>query len=215
MSKAVIAASAHNLIPYRRGVFQENARYDSLTILEMDKDSLETALKTILKKEITTGDRAKHFLKKELEAEKNYKYATSWSYCEIDLHGRVGILKYKGIEIALFIKRQLSPHRISTETPVSERKLNNSDDAWMRLDLSGLSARQSKKPTLDYIRKLEQKLEKLQYKNETLVAINDQQGARLKRYEKKKSRTTKERRHSKDIKRRHSKTRRKSGKSRR
>jgi hypothetical protein len=208
MSKAVIAASAHNLIPYRKGVFQENARYDSLTILEMSETDLNFALKTIIKKEITTGNKAQDFCYMMIQNE-----ILSWSYEKIDLHGRVGILKYKGIEIALFIKRQLSPHRISTETPVSERKLNNPDDAWLRLDLSGLSARQSKKPTLDYIRKLEQKLEKLQYKNETLVAINDQQGARLKRYEKKK-RTTKERRHSKDIKRRHSKARSKSGKSR-
>lgn len=214
MSKATIAASAHNIIPYRKNVFQENARYDSLTILEMNEKDLSYALKTIIKKEITTGDRAKLFVKHQIEIQDATQQVQYWSYESVDLHGRIGLLKYKGIEIALFIKRQLSPHRISTETPVSERRLNNPDDAWMRLDLSGLSARQSKKPTLDHIRNLEQKVEKLTYKNETLVAIVDQQGARLKRYEKK-SRATKKHRHHKDSKRRHSKTKSRHSKSRR
>lgn len=214
MSKAVIATAAHQLIPYRKGVFQENARYDSLTILEMNKDDLNKAIKTIIKKEITTGDRAKKFCKHELEKLEGTKGINYWSYCDIDLHGRVGILKYHGIEIALFIKRQLSPHRIGPETPVSELKLNTADDAWMKLDLSGLSARQSKKPTLDLIRKLEHQVEKLQYKNESLVAINEQQSSRLNYYEKK-SRKTKKHQHSKDSKRRSSKASKQSRKSRR
>jgi hypothetical protein len=213
MSKAVIASSAHNIIPYRKGVFQESARYNSLTILEMSKTDLDYALKTIIKKEITTGDRAKQFALKDLDKIER-PHQSDWSYQMIDLHGRVGILKYKGIEIALFIKRQLSPHRITGDTPLSEKRLNNPDDAWMRLDLSGLSARQSKRPTLDYIRKLEEKIERLTYKNETLAAIVDQQGAKINRYEKRK-RTAKKHRHSKDTERRHSKTKSRSRKGRR
>lgn len=192
-------------IPYRKDVFKEYAEYSSLTVSEMKSEDRNFALKKIAK--INTGIEAKSFAVKEGYTSLGIPTgpeAGKWTYSDIDLHGRVGILKYKGIEIALFIHRQLSPHRITPDTPISEMKLKNPDDAWMKLDLTGLSARQARRPTMDIIRNLERENDTLKKRITLKEAIihqleaGDSHGKKKKRKAKiaKKNRKASKRRHS-------------------
>src|SRR6267142_6127451 len=166
---------AHDFIPYRKGIFHEEMEYRTLTILEMAEKDRNVALKQTIK--IFTGDQAKAFVfnqKETYDKVEGNKTTDPWQYSDLDLHGRVGVLKYKGIEVAIFVQRQMTKRRINPEHPVSELKLKDPEDAWMRLDLFGLSAKQLRRPTLNLVRDLEKRVDFLEKKNNTLQAIVEQ-----------------------------------------
>jgi len=200
-------------IPYRRGIFQEDMEYNSLTISEMSDKDRKYVLKQLIK--INSADDVDQLIRNCYTSQGIPKSEIFWSYNKVDLHGRVGILKYKGIEVALFIQRQLTKKRIDTEHPISEVKLKDPKDAWMRFDLFGVSAQQSRRPTVELIAKLQRQVESLEQKLATQVAINEQLEASKKRYDKKNKHKEKKRREAsgkrkddkvarrKEIKRRH------------
>ena len=198
-------------IPYRKGIFQEAIEYKSLTFLDMTERDRYYAVKTVEKKKITTGELAHSFVISE-----NVKHPfNGWTYEKVDLHGRIGILKFKGVEIFLFIQRQLTKKRIDKDNPFSVRKLTNNDDAWMRLDLTGMSANQVRKPLVEDNRRLEAKVESLTHQLEVKNAIVEQYESREKQREKKKRKAAVRTQDRKAPEKRHAKTRKRSGKSRR
>lgn len=67
----------------------------------------------------------------------------NWQYEILDMRGRVGVLKYKGVEAAVFFQRQIGEVEPLPCDPVPEGVIKDPADAWVRLDLLGLSARQS------------------------------------------------------------------------
>jgi hypothetical protein len=67
----------------------------------------------------------------------------NWQYEELDQRGRAAVLKYKGIEVALYFKRQVGEVEPLPTDPVPEGVLKDPIDAWVRLDLTGQSARQT------------------------------------------------------------------------
>lgn len=58
---------------------------------------------------------------------------------------RIGILTYKGVEVALFFKRYTVDVVPAPEDPVPEGALENLEDVWIRFDLFGQSIRQQHK----------------------------------------------------------------------
>jgi hypothetical protein len=171
-------------IAYRRDVFTESAEYYTLTVLELDSDSRSHAIKKIAK--IYSGIAAKQFVADESKKAEEKNKSTNWQYSDVDLHGRIGVLKYKGVEIAQFFKRQLSKHRISHENPVSELRLKDPDDAWLRVDLTGLSTKQNKQSTINLIQQLQHQNETQERSLKVKQALIDELETRLRRYTKKK-----------------------------
>ena len=67
----------------------------------------------------------------------------NWQYEIKDYRGQVGVLMYKGVEAAVFYKRQVTEVEPLPVDPVPEGVIRDPDDAWVRLDLLGLSARRA------------------------------------------------------------------------
>lgn len=67
----------------------------------------------------------------------------NWQYEIKDYQGQVGVLKFKGVEAAVFYKRQVTEIEPLPVDPVPEGVIRDPDDAWVRLDLLGLSARRT------------------------------------------------------------------------
>jgi hypothetical protein len=60
-----------------------------------------------------------------------------------DNMGHVVVMKYKGVEAALFYKRQTGEVEPLPVDPAPEGVITDPADAWVRLDLLGLSAREA------------------------------------------------------------------------
>jgi molecular chaperone GrpE (heat shock protein) len=65
-----------------------------------------------------------------------------WGYEVLDTLGRIGVLRYRGVDVCLFFKRECSEVVLEDCDPVPEGELKDPQDVWTRLDLMGLSARQ-------------------------------------------------------------------------
>lgn len=65
----------------------------------------------------------------------------NWAYEVKDHLGRIGILKFKGAEVALLIKRQVVTLEPLPQDPVPEGIITDPNNAWMRIDLLGVSPR--------------------------------------------------------------------------
>lgn len=77
-----------------------------------------------------------------LEAQALARQDNFWSYEHMDSLGRAGVLKYKGVETAVFWKRQSTKIVVQPHDPVPTGILREPDDIWMRYELFGISARQ-------------------------------------------------------------------------
>ena len=78
---------------------------------------------------------------KQHDEEKSIKFVNeNWQYEVLDRMGRVVALKYKGVEVALFVKRQLTEAEPVFDDPIPEGIITDPQDAWLRLDVLGLSA---------------------------------------------------------------------------
>lgn len=75
---------------------------------------------------VKTGDDAKM-----LAAAQNDK---GWSYDSLDTLGRVGVLKFRGTEVALFFKRQSTNFKTEDIDPVPERTIADPEEAWARME---------------------------------------------------------------------------------
>jgi hypothetical protein len=82
----------------------------------------------------------------------------NWQYEILDRLGRVGVLKYRGAEVALLFKRQIQEVEPLPCDPVPEGIIKDPNDAWQRFDLLGASARQVSARVGKTNRDLEQEL---------------------------------------------------------
>jgi hypothetical protein len=79
---------------------------------------------------IITGDEAKAFQGK-----------IPWG-CEIpDTKGRIRILRYKGVEVVLYLRREITEVEPFPGDPVPAGLIKDPDDAWVRFELLGPSAK--------------------------------------------------------------------------
>lgn len=85
-----------------------------------------------------------------------------WGVENLDHRGRVVLVKYKGVEAALFWERQLINVEPAPGENLPEGVLKDPADTWQRLDLLGPSARQANVILSNRIRQLEQQVEVLE-----------------------------------------------------
>ena len=72
----------------------------------------------------------------------NLAKATNLWQCEVKDHlGRVRAMLYRGAEVALFYQRQIATLEPLPQDPVPEGIIDDPKDAWMRIDLLGVSPR--------------------------------------------------------------------------
>jgi hypothetical protein len=66
----------------------------------------------------------------------------NWQFESKDLKGDIWALKFKGAEVCMFYKRQITEVEPLPCDPIPEGVIRDPGDAWVRVDLMGLSARQ-------------------------------------------------------------------------
>jgi hypothetical protein len=131
----------------------------------MTKERRELA--TSVMKIITTGPEAMTLPEKP-----------GWSCTMLDRNsnpgGRVYVVAYLGIEVALFFKRQLSEIIPEPGEKVPEGVMQDPKEAWQRLDLLGRSAEQSNFVILQQHRRLEEANKLLTSRAGDLDDLNDE-----------------------------------------
>ena len=125
--------------------YRKSYKYTTLAISEMSKADLAHALKSVIR--LTTRRKAEEFVKD----------APDWTFRVLDPLGNCGDVCYRGVAIRHYYRRQISEHVIDVETPGKEKAIDP-EDAWVYLDLTGLSAKEAHGPTLRAIADLEKKL---------------------------------------------------------
>lgn len=104
-------------------------KYKVLKITQLSKEvKLKIASKLVT---LNTGDDAIELRGKD-----------GWGYRHLDTLGRVGVLSHRGVEVAVFVKRECSETELEDCDPVPEGEIKDPQDVWVRIDLTGLSARQ-------------------------------------------------------------------------
>lgn len=120
---------AQNQERLKRGSGQP-IRYKVLSINMLPKHlQAELASKLLI---LNTGDEAKALAGQP----------PGWGYRTLDTVGRIGLLSMRGVEVALFFKRQCQEVEVEDCDPVPEGEIKEPIDIWVRLDILGLSARQ-------------------------------------------------------------------------
>lgn len=123
-------------------------KYKVLThegISQRDKNNITAAVALLF-----TGKEAETFAQGEQQ--------NGWSFVWHDLQGRVGILRYKGIEVALFINRQITEWESGQFDPTPDGILTDPIDSWARMDLLGPSARQVRRVVANQKKQMEDEL---------------------------------------------------------
>lgn len=75
-----------------------------------------------------------------------------FSYFGLDVRGRCGVVKYKGIEVALLFKREVVEVEPGPADPVPERTIKDPADAWIQVSLLNEDAKAENKGIVDRLR---------------------------------------------------------------
>lgn len=146
-------------IRYHEGFVWDKLRYTVLTHTQMskaDKALVESTIKTI-----TTGSQAM-----------TLPNTPGWACRRLDMHGRVYVVDYHGMEVCLFFKRQLTEIKLEPGDRFPEGVLQEPEDAWQRLDLLGQSAKKSNLVSITSLRQLEDENSHLKKRIETLEDLS-------------------------------------------
>src|SRR6266700_1002799 len=60
-----------------------------------------------------------------------------FAYRGLDIRGRCGVVTYRGKEVALLFKREITEIEPGPSDPVPERTLNEPAEAWIQINLLG------------------------------------------------------------------------------
>lgn len=125
---------------YHKGYHKDPIKYPILAVDQLsktDKDIIEATVKTL-----TTADEAKQFVYVGKPGEKP-GHAMGWQFEILDRLGNVGVIRYKGTDVAVLYKRQLSHVIPQPGDPIPEGTIKDPSDTWVRCSLIGNSARQA------------------------------------------------------------------------
>lgn len=150
----------HSAVRYHHGFVYDPVRYTVLTGSQMSEDRVEmvtSALKTV-----TSGPQAMTLPEKP-----------GWRCLQIGVDGRVYLIEYCGIEVALFFKRQLTEIVPGAGDKVPEGVLQDPIEAWQRLDLLGRSAEKQHFVLAQSQRRLEDSNKLLGVRVQNLDALYD------------------------------------------
>lgn len=114
---------------YHKGYVGDKYQFAVLTIDRIPKEAKEVVRAKL--KTLTTGREAEAII------------GDGWTYEILDRLGRIGVLKWKGVEVALFLKRQMVTEQPAPGDPIPEVVVKEPADLWQRLDIIGPSAKQA------------------------------------------------------------------------
>lgn len=170
---------------YHKGVIYDRLRHTVLTVDQMaeaDKRFVQATLKTI-----TNGSQAK-----TLPDGKN-----GWACLALDSRARAYVLSFRGIEVALFYQRQLTEVQLQPGDRFPEGVVQDPQEAWMRLDLIGLSAKKANLVLTTQHNRLDQELNLSIQRAATLQELNDMLESENKRLKEQCNRMLKDRKSKK------------------
>jgi hypothetical protein len=148
-----------------------------------DRDFVEATLKTI-----TTGPEAMTLpqaLSVRIKAhdaagmpllefaEQQTTLTNYWACTEIGDRGKVYVVSYHGIEVALFFKRQLTEIKLDPGDRQPEGVMQDPSEAWQRLDILGHSAHRANFVLTTTLKKLDEENQFLKKRVGTLEELND------------------------------------------
>lgn len=94
--------------------------------LDLMKPHVRKVVETIIKS-IKTGTEARQLVLKK-------KWKGKWQAKVLDHQGKVIILSYRGIEVALFYKRDTTEYRIEVMDPTPFAPIVDPDNTWVRME---------------------------------------------------------------------------------
>jgi hypothetical protein len=118
----------------RKGFVNAPLTYRVLAVTQLNDKDKKLVTKTLVK------------VKTEADAKKLVGVGSKWGYKPLAYQtDRVGVITYKGIEVAVMYKRITLILEPLPEDPAPEGVLENPEDVWTRFDLFGVSVRQQHK----------------------------------------------------------------------
>ena len=133
------ARNPYSAINYHKDWIKDNIKHTILPVNHFTKPERE-AVRSVLKP-ILTGEQAQAMVYREDPISKKKGHQFGWSY-KIDNSGRVGVLAFRGTEVAVFYKRQTTEVIPEPGELMPEGILQEPTDVWMRFDLMGRSSRE-------------------------------------------------------------------------
>ena len=164
-------------VRYHQNYVYDQLRYTVLTLTLMskvDKDFVESVLKTIL-----TGPDAMllpQVTYKDGDSNNNKTenlIPNGWACTKIGYNKEIFLVSYKGVEVAIFYKRQLTEIKLQPGDRFPESVLQDPQEAWQRLDLLGQSAKKANFVLASTIKHIEDENKLLTSRVKTLEELND------------------------------------------
>lgn len=130
-----MVASKQTRLKLRKGFHKAPLSYRVLMVSQFTEKDMKEVAKGLL--HAVTPKKAEDLLPRPGKP-------SSWSVKQISLVGDSNViaLRFKGLEVAAYWRRQTSEVIPAPEDPVPEGVLENADDVWVRFDLLYKSARQ-------------------------------------------------------------------------
>lgn len=149
--------------------------------LERQKAVLEKVKAVV--KTLTTGDSAREFATRDTYERRLINQEAEWRYDILDMNrGKAGVLKYHGVEVALYYKREITEVMPGVGEKPPEHPLVDPEDAWQRLDLLGPSAKRANIVLKRYHTMLEEDNKLLKDEIQILKAKFENVAQKLRRY---------------------------------
>jgi hypothetical protein len=164
---------SHAGVRYHRGYVYDKLRHTVLTTAQMSKTDrafVEATLKTI-----TTGPEAMTLPQMKVvehEDGSQEEVVNNWSCTEIGDRGKVYVVSYHGIEVALFFKRQLTEVKLDPGDRQPEGVMQDPSEAWQRLDILGQSAKKANFVLTTTLKRLDEENKFLKKRISTLEELN-------------------------------------------
>jgi hypothetical protein len=134
-----LGLNSYTPIRYHKKWMQDRIKYPVLTISQLSDKALESVRAFV--KPLVTGEEAGKKVVQLIRAAEGE--SIEWSYSLLDQLGNVGVLRYRGIEVALYFKRQVTEQSPGIGEPIPEARIEDPTDVWQRLDLLGPSAKKA------------------------------------------------------------------------
>lgn len=141
-------------VHYNKHWKETKIKYKVLSISQLSKAWIQTIKATV--KTVITGDAAKDFVYNTARDLALQGLKSDWAYKVIDNLGHVGVLEYRGIQVALFFKRQVSEIMPVVGEKPPENPITDPDEVWQRLDILGSSAKKANVVLKNYHDQLEE-----------------------------------------------------------
>lgn len=125
----------------KRGLHKVPVRYKVLSVRLLSEEDKKIVAKEVVKL-VTPADIKKLVGNPVIKHGRLMPSMSSkWTYIPFGYYMPGGVLKYKGIEVAVFYRRTIEEIPVEAHDPIPEGWLEKEEDIWARFDLTGQSAR--------------------------------------------------------------------------